>query len=368
MAKKRKIEKRTILGLIIVFGMLLLITNVSAYKRLCLTNGESVPSNQNPMYTCHSDMCQVCVTDNNYPTHPGNCNTIAGCGVVGPGSQDLDPPVLTVNSPIEGAIYSTRTVLFDLKMSEKSSILWLDNIAGRGMWKKIISNALYFNKGVSMSDGPKEITIKAVDEAGNSVEVVRKFYVDSIKPKIKKTLPTKGFADGNFQVELSELNPKILTLVYGNSQKGERSLNVPLANCILEKGVYKCNTNTNLGEFNEQEIYYKFILKDIADNVVESKPVTLSVDASPPVINNPSSMFTVQGRYVLFNISITETNFYDVSFMDSGSSRLTKLCSSLKNGLCIKKQSFKSGSYSINIKILDKAGNSVTRTVEFEIQ
>src|SRR3989344_1860038 len=54
---------------------------VSAYQKLCLSNGQSVPSSKNPRYTCLHDSCQICVDNNNYPVHPSKCNSIGGCKI-----------------------------------------------------------------------------------------------------------------------------------------------------------------------------------------------------------------------------------------------------------------------------------------------
>lgn len=62
---------------------LMLISNVSAFKHLCLSRGQSVPSNSIKRFTCNSDLCTICVTDNLYPTHPGYCNTMGGCSILG---------------------------------------------------------------------------------------------------------------------------------------------------------------------------------------------------------------------------------------------------------------------------------------------
>lgn len=59
--------------------VLLLCSGVFAYRRLCLSEGQSVPSQEDPRYTCHYDTCQVCVTDDFYPTLPARCNHIESC-------------------------------------------------------------------------------------------------------------------------------------------------------------------------------------------------------------------------------------------------------------------------------------------------
>src|SRR3989338_4130261 len=47
---------------------------VSAYQKLCLSNGQSVPSSKNPRYTCLHDSCQICV-DNSKITSNNSQNT-----------------------------------------------------------------------------------------------------------------------------------------------------------------------------------------------------------------------------------------------------------------------------------------------------
>jgi hypothetical protein len=367
--KMIKNKKQMIVAVLFFASIILLISYVSAYKMLCLKYGEAVPSKENPRYTCHSDMCPVCVTDNNFPTHPGFCynggNGVGGnCEPGGGGPGDLKPPILTINSPVDNQIYNTKQVVFDLTTDEPASILYTDNINGRGVWKKIASGVTAYKRGVSFKDGLNDITIRAADKNGNSIDIIRKFTVDSTKPKIKKTFPKKGFADGNFEVQFAEKNPTSLKLNYG-----DKIVNLNLDSCTIEKGINSCKIKIDLSSFNNQKIDYWFTLTDIANNVVESKPVSINVDTSNPIINNPDSMYTQNGKNIFFSIDITEPNLESVSYIDNSAKKpkFTKLCSSLKNGICTKKVSFSIGNHDLDIQVIDSAGNSVTKSLTIAI-
>ena len=359
-------------SLTLIMTMLLLVSYASAYKLVCLTYGQSVPSSQNPRYTCHSDVCQLCLTDTNYPTAPGYClhgGGTGGCEGGGNTTLDTQPPVLTINSPIENQIYNSRQVIFDLKTNEPASIFYTDNINGRGVWKKIANGIESYQRGISFKDGLNDITIRATDRNGNSVEILKKFSVDSTKPKIKKTLPSKGFADGNFEIQFVEANPKSLILNYGNSATGQKTAALNLNSCEIIKGLSTCRINVDLSSYNNQNINFWFALSDIADNLVTSKSITLSVDALNPIINNPGSMYIKNGKYVYFSININEPNLDEVSYIDNSASnpRWTKICTKLKNGLCEKKITLKSGTHEIEIMVSDKAGNSISQLTSIVI-
>lgn len=365
-------NKQLTICILLILIILISVSNVSAYKKLCLSHGQKIPSAQNPRYVCEHDLCIVCVTDNNYPTHDGYCKDLKNCNQFDSNSSggfDTEPPVLTINSPINDKTYNLRSVLFDLKSNEPATFYYTDNINGRGSFSRLIANMLIYAKNVNFKDGFNNITIKAIDSKGNAVEIVRYFYVDSTKPKISKTEPKKGFANGEFRVWFTEENPKSLVLNYGNQLTGRKTANVELSKCTKdEKGKYFCTINVSLGEYNGQNIEYLFNLSDVAGNYVQSKIAVLKVDTAAPVINN-APIFNVSGKYVTFKLNISEANFGSVSYYDNSLLRpmWKKICSSLKNGICEKKVTFSNGYHVVDVIILDKAGNSITKRIEFDV-
>jgi len=100
----------------------------------------------------------------------------------------------------------------------------------------------------------------------------------------------------------------------------------------------------------------------------ESKPTKVVVDTTPPVLNNPDDFWHKQGRYIYFDMGITEENFDEVNliYTDSrGRERETRLCSRLKDGRCEKKRSIRDTDHDFKILILDEAGNSLQKDLIF---
>jgi hypothetical protein len=77
----------------------------------------------------------------------------------------------------------------------------------------------------------------------------------------------------------------------------------------------------------------------------------------------------VNGRYVEFNLSIDEANFYKVTSVNTLNPKAlpSTICTRLTNGYCYKKQSFTKGNYSLSIQISDKAGHSIAIPATFKI-
>lgn len=338
-------------------------------------------------YRCGGDRCFICVSmteAGNSTTKEIRCLGLPECGFsggsngIGGGGIDSEPLVLVVNSPNDGEVFNSRKVLFDLNVNKESGIYYIDNINGRGRWKRIVSRigAGDFFKSFSFKDGLNDITIRAKDKNGNIVEVVRSFYVDSKKPRMSKTYPKKGkFASGSFEVVFKEDNPVELKLFYGNDVVG---LNVDVkdvnGDCYLKRGKHYCSVDVDLSGYSGEDVSYWFELKDIAGNVVDSKKVIVKVDVDEPVILN-SQNFWKQGegryaKYIYFNIEIDEVNFDEVSYFyeDSrGRMKEKRLCSRLRDGRCVVKKSFRRGETLLNIQVVDEAGNVVMREIGFEI-
>ena len=372
MIKMKHKSKISLMLILSVIMLLILVSDVSAYKRLCLSKGQVIPSKQNPMFKCTHTTCIVCVTAQNYPTHPNYCNDQAGCSIFGSEEDIIDnqPPVISITSPIGNKVYNNTKVLFDLKTNELAYIYYKDTSNSKNQWKPLSKKLTQSYKGeINFKDGLNNISIKAVDKKGNEKIVPVKFTIDSQTPKIKDVSPKKGFSEGNLSIKILESNPKSLKLFYGNSIKGMKTAAIALKNCTVNKESVTCNTKINLQDYNNQQISYYFLVEDIAGNKAQSKTATLDVDTVLPVINNPSSLISIEGKSASFNISVTEQNFLDVSYYDNSAKapKWSKLCTSLKNGRCIKKISFSSGSHNIILKVTDKAGNFIIKQLNFKI-
>lgn len=363
--------------MIIILAILLVLTPlVSAEFWACFEKGEITDfcNPKTPDRTCGSTYgCSFCMysyngTANCYNQGSWNvCNTIdKECTDVG-GNTTIDskPPVLTINNPKNNSIYNKRAVLFDLEADEESDISYIDNNDDRGIWKRICQECLSYNNSRSFKEGENNITIRAEDVLGNPSFFDVFFFVDSKKPIIKKIEPrNNAYVNSIFTVTYYEDNPNEIWLTYGNNITGYRE--EELVGCSGGKRE-KCEIDVDLGDYDGQEIEFWFNMTDIAGNFVESRIGKVKVDITPPVIN--SLDYNINGKYVAFTLNITEENFDSVEYYDNNDSRprWRRLCSRLRDGICVKRVSFKVGSHDVDIQVLDEAGNSIGESISFVI-
>jgi hypothetical protein len=273
------------------------------------------------------------------------------------------PGLFTVYSPVEGEIYSDRMVLINVSMDSEADLRYSDN---GGNFITICRDCDSYSKRKPFDDGAHLLTLQAIFENG-FVNEYRTFTVDSKDPKIKKTLPKKGFANGYFEVDFEEANPTAVTLYYEQESK-----NIDLASCGVKKGLAFCVTSVDLSAYEGKEIQYWFEVKDIANRFDLSKKTKLMVDLTDPVVNNADSFFHYEEgtNKVFFHINITEENFGEVSYSyidDKGKLRHGKICTKLEEGMCEKKLTFDDGSYELTIYVSDEAGNSISLPANFVV-
>jgi len=358
-------KKSYITGIIGILFFAFLISNVSAYKWACLSYGDGIPH-----YTCHFSHCKLCLDDKGYSTDFGKCIKAKQCSF-GPVNNDTTPPALTVNSPRNNQIFSTNSVSFNLTIDEPSTILYKNNKDSK--FKTLAGNRLKYINQLTFKDGAYNITIRAEDRAGNDADILRSFYVDTKTPKIDSP---KTDGNGNILIKFEESNPVLLTFKYGNNKTGYKSLNINLTNCNgTDNGKYNClyfiskvQYNNMLKVYDGQEIESWLELKDIANNIGVSKKAKEMVDVTLPVINNPNNLAALHDKFVYFNISITEKNLDGVNYAENSTKlKWQNLCSTLKNGYCVKKVLFTKGNHDILIQVIDKSGNYATKEYIFKI-
>ncbi len=351
------------------------------YAHGCLTNGDELKDVfGNTNYQCNANSCIACVLmteAGNWTTLLSKCNNLPPCGfndgnggVGGNTTIDSQPPNLTINNPIEGRIYNSRTVLLDLKVDEKSDIYYTDLVNGRGRWTRVCSDCLGYKRTRSFGEGLNSIQFKASDVIGNTAYKNISFFIDSMKPRILREEPKDGFTSGDFSIQFSEDNPERLFMTYGDVNPGFNVHEIDIDNeCQLERGRYYCDTHINLSGYDGHEILYWVTLTDIAGTQTDSKKHNgLDVDTTSPVINSLTN--TINKRYVNFVVNVTEENFDEAnySYIDTnGRTREGRLCSRLKDGICEKKLSFRPGHFDVSIQVLDKAGNSVGQVTSFDV-
>ena len=356
----------------IIFGVILLFLSigvVSAEFWSCFNKGDVVNycNNYKPDKKCEdTNGCVWCMS---VYREPENCYVHGAwpkcmqipqeCSSSGGGTIDSEAPTLNLISPLNEEVYASRSIPFEFTLNESADVYYQDLINGQGRWVSICSNCENYYGEKNLKEGTNNLTIKASDRNENTVYKNVSFFVDSQKPVISTVMPSNGFVGVNnlFEIKFREENPEKVIIYYGNQNK---ELNI--SGCNYERGKYYCDTNLDLTGFNNQEIEYYFYVEDIAGNAKESVKRSVDVDTSSPVLNNPGSFYEIKGRYVYFNMSVTEDNLDRISYsyLDGrGRLRETLLCSKLKNGFCAVKKSFSTGSYDLTLSISDKAGNNI---------
>ena len=360
-----------LMAIVLVFTISL----ASAEFWSCFKQGEirHYCSNYKPPVTCENpngcmfcdsryDPVQDCYVHGNW----NKCNQIEQtCSNVGGNTTfDITPPNMTILNPIQGERYNSANVNLNLQTDEPSYI-YLMNLNDRTpRWTKLCSKCTTYSRVKRFNEGENTLKFKIQDVIGNTAYKNLSFFIDSKAPRIYKVAPTRGFSNGDFEIEFDEANPENLTLHYGTHTK-----QINLSNCIKDKRYTKCLTQVNLSEYNNQQVEYYFTLTDIASNEVQSRHYTLRVDNSAPILLNPDNFYHTNSRYLNLNMQINEPNFKKVyyTYMDRGRERAYTICSRLRNGVCEKKAYFKDGNHKINITIEDEAGNKFTKQISFFI-
>jgi hypothetical protein len=370
---------KNLLAFAIISGFVLLTMPVfvSAEFWACFTNNGNIDF-CNPQISdriCDHETCKFCM--NNYDElndcyGPGNfnlCNSQADqtCSTDGSTNIDSTPPIITLSSPQNNQIFTSRSLPLIFSLNEISDVYYLDLINGRGRWTRVCTDCISYSKSRRFNEGTNQILIRATDLTGNAAERQVNFTVDSKGPKIKKAEPKKGYTSGEFYVEFDESNPRVLTAHIGNFIEGFVASNISVENnCFQGRRYMECNFDLNVSQFDGQQISYWVELKDIAGNIGNSKSSTLDVDITNPVIE--SINYTIDDNYVYFDIKVNELNFEEISYIDNADlrARVTRLCSRLDaNGMCSVRKSFREGFHALTINVVDEAGNSAIRDIEF---
>jgi hypothetical protein len=378
--KTKTEKKKMIVILVMMFVTLFGMQLASAEFWGCFEKGEIIDY-CNPAVTdrtCGSDVgCLYCMNDyeeDNNCYNQGNHNVCNGITPdceeidIGEGPEiDISPPELLLFSPVEGGIYTSRSVLIDFDLSEKADVYYYDHLDGRDRWNRICRGCFDYSRKRSFSEGLNDLTFRAIDVLGNEMTQDVSFYVDSREPRISRTEPRRGFASGMFNVQFREDNPEYLYLYYGVEGADLRLAEVDMGSeCVSGRRGYDCSTNVDLDDYDGEEMVYWFELEDLAGSVDNSRKVYLDVDTTFP---DYTLEYTQDGRNVVFILEIKEDNFDEAVYEVNSDSRPRerRLCSRLRDGVCEKKVRFSEGTHQIDIRVIDDAGNAVGESIEITV-
>lgn len=321
-----------------------------------LSKGEKAQiTTRGDYFTCTHTSCQVCTDSRGWYASWVKC----GGYCVQNNTTQNEPLTLVANFPFpNGGTFTKQSFFLDIYTNKIASIELVDNVNDKIV--NLCPNCMEYKKSHNFKQGFNDITIRA-NKGFDFKETRITFTIDNQKPRITKTTPAMNkFANGEFSIWYDENNIKKVELYYGTP--GNMIINE--ISCTSGKKM-TCTTNADISMFEGQQINYYFVINDIADNSVSSKSVKVYVDRLSPVIN--SFEHSVVKGYAIFNLSVSDAYLYKTVYYDNEDIRAKILCSSFRNGICFKKLSFRKGNHVVRIEVQDKAMNTATRTIEFEI-
>lgn len=365
-------KERLFKNIIIIFLLFIfLITSVYAayaldyYALMCLRRGEMInftkcKLSMSPLVCNFADKCYQCTLIREDGTMciagPNSCGSIADqCTYLNNGGGIVPLPLeLTVSSPSEGSVYNSRYVNFEVNTTDFSKITVKNNLNPYSGEQVLCTSCKYSKKVISLREGFNSITIRALTRSGQADSEDLSFVVDSIRPIISKTAPTKGFASGEFSVEFKESNPESIALYYGVAGNYKATSVDYNTDCTTLRGITKCTANVDIIEFDGSTISYWFEVEDIAQTKVSSRPYSLKVDISAP--NFLSSNIFSLGSYINFKFKINESNFLISEYKEG--TRWLPICRRLTiDGNCTGRVKFREGFHTLQIRARDRAGN-----------
>ncbi len=81
---------------------------------------------------------------------------------------DTTDPVITLNLPTNNFDYDSNKIGIDVQLSEKVKRLeYIDYEDSRAKWKMLCNKCSYYNKTKNFKNGPHDLDVRAIDEAGN---------------------------------------------------------------------------------------------------------------------------------------------------------------------------------------------------------
>jgi len=271
---------------------------------------------------------------------------------------------LTVNEPVADEIYGSRRVTVDLTSDVSGTFYYKEDLFGTKGWTRLCRKKDTCIKTVRFNEGENRASFKVIDAVGNTDFVYEiPFKVDSKKPRVLTMLPrTNKFTNGSlFSVKYTEDNLQNITMFYGTNLDTRSVLKTSCESGSFMQCLFE---NIDISDFDGEKIQYWFILSDEVRSV-ESRKRKVKVDTTLPELVSFDWELQRNNR-VSFVFEVKEDNFKEITYIDKSElePKWKRLCSSIRDGSCNKKVRFSSGSHILDIKMSDKAGNSIFITTD----
>ena len=167
----------------------------------------------------------------------------------------LDENIITIISP-SGGWYNSRKLVLNISLDEK--VKELRSYILNNKLKKLCVGCSFYNRLTSFAEGQNNLNVQAKTYDNLTYNKSVTFNVDSTRPKIAKTLPSK-IGSGNFSVQYTEANVKEVKLFYGTDPF---NLDNSKEFSCLSGIKMSCSDFVDLSAYNGQYIYYRFLVRD----------------------------------------------------------------------------------------------------------
>ncbi|MEK6890925.1 MAG: lamin tail domain-containing protein [Nanoarchaeota archaeon] len=276
---------------------------------------------------------------------------------------------ITINSPL-GENYDERRIQLNISLEGEAALIQYINHNDRSPRYKRLCNDCngYGNdrkKEIFFNEGWNNITVQAVGSlSGGIVEKEVAFFIDSIDPRVSSTYPTNNkLTNGSlFKVRYSEDNLDNITLIINNYSETKYD-------CVSGRSK-ECNFSVNFSEItNETQTQYYFEIADLL-HIVRSRLVRIYIDDTSPTINvTLPQNITYIDRRIPINITTSENVILQYKDLRDVRPITRRLCSNcMEYGNVRGKTSiFRSGPHELEVKAIDRAGNSATTIVAFSV-
>lgn len=250
---------------------------------------------------------------------------------------DTIKPFLLIGNPGNNTGYNFKSIPFDYNVSDANLnyiIIYQNGVAN--------TSSIPYGTKVGLTDGDYNITIVAVDLAGNTITREDLFYIDTTSPNvtINSPVPNSGFNTGSITVSYNATDAHLQSIIV--YQDGVANTSAEPSGSVL-----------SFAEGNHNITIYA------VDTLGHSQSLTVNfyVDMTSPTvtITSPTSKgyntWSIYINYTVSDLHLKTTSIYldgILSYPTSGSI-----------------STFYDGNHNITIVAVDSVGNSKTETVLF---
>lgn len=255
---------------------------------------------------------------------------------------DTHAPEVTITSPSSGAFFSSSSVPVAFTATDPNLASVTCSLDG-GSFAACTSPRNY----TSLLDGEHTVTVRAVDQAGNSAEAPISFSVDTTDPAVAVSYPAQNqhVASSSVNVAFSATDASLVSVECNVDGAGFNPCTSPLAVSGLSQGSHTVAVRAT-------------------DAVGRSTTVTRNffVDTQAPSvsISSPTNGAYFSSSTVPVAFSATDANLASVTCSVDGGA--FSACTSPRNFT-----SLSSANHTVTVRASDQAGNSAEASVSFTV-